>query len=132
MLQKTQLNPDTKRRILIVDDSTMVLQFHAQIIREMGFDCDLAQNGSEALEQAMLRKYDAIIMDLNMPVMDGLELVRQVRALPEYRFTPLVVVTTENTPGLFQQTLVSGATHVLAKPLEGPELASFFSQMWAL
>ena len=61
-----------------------------------GYNVKEAEDGIAALEVAKTQKFDAVITDVNMPRMDGIELIRQLRALPSYKFTPLLMLTTES------------------------------------
>ena len=83
-------------RALVVDDSPMVRDLHAFMLQSGGFQVDGAENGSDALEKLLRRKYDLIVTDINMPRMDGYELVRSIREIEQYKATPIIIVSTES------------------------------------
>jgi len=107
--------------ILVVDDSpTARLQLRV-VLEEAGFGVEEAENGLEGLEAARLHPVDAIVVDLNMPVMTGIEMTAAVRQLIAHRQTPILVATTETSEEVIQQGLAAGATAWLIKPLD-PEV----------
>ena len=118
------------KTILIVDDSaTMVLSVKSTL--EMnGFNVVTASDGVQAL--AKLKggiKPDLIITDVNMPNMDGLELIRNVKTLPGFRFTPILTLTTESQAVKRDQAKQLGATGWLVKPVSGPDLIKVIKQV---
>lgn len=118
------------KTILIVDDSaTMVLSVKSTL--EMnGFTVVTASDGVQAL--AKLKggiKPDLIITDVNMPNMDGLELIRNVKTLPGFRFTPILTLTTESQAAKRDQAKQLGATGWLVKPVSGPDLVKVIKQV---
>ncbi len=109
-------------RILTVDDSVAMRQMVEVTLTSAGYDVQQAQNGREALEMAGTLSFDLVITDVNMPQMDGLTLVRNLRGLPSYRHTPLLVLTTENTPERKVEGREAGATGWLVKPFNPERL----------
>jgi two-component system chemotaxis response regulator CheY len=87
-----------------------------------GYDVKQAENGQEALELAGTQTFDLVITDVNMPQMDGLTLVRNLRGLPNYKHTPLLVLTTEHTPERKIEGREAGATGWLVKPFNPERL----------
>jgi two-component system chemotaxis response regulator CheY len=99
-------------RALIVDDSSVMRKIVERSLRQAGVD--LAQvleagNGAEALEVLASNKVDLILSDINMPVMDGLEFVRNIANVPGARGTPVVMITTEGSESHVMQALSFGA-----------------------
>lgn len=90
------------KKILAVDDSASMRQMVGFTLKKAGFDVTEAKDGSEALEIAKGNSFDAVISDVNMPIMDGITLIRELRALPAYKFTPMLMLTTES--GLDKKT----------------------------
>jgi two-component system chemotaxis response regulator CheY len=118
------------KKILIVDDSpTMVMSLKSSL--EMsGFSVQTAGDGVQAL--AALKagpKPDLIITDINMPNMGGLELIKQVKALPGFRFTPILTLTTESDSVKRDEGKKLGATGWLVKPIKGPDLVGVIRQV---
>lgn len=105
------------KKALVVDDSLTIRIYHSSLLRNFGYEVDTAENGLEALEMAMKKKYDLILSDINMPVMDGFEFVRKLRKLEGYRFTPVVFITTLNSEEDRRRALMSGGTLYIVKPI---------------
>lgn len=108
--------------LLIVDDSTSMRQMVAFALTGGGYTVKEAEDGIAALELAKTQKFDAVITDVNMPRMDGIELIRQLRALPNYRFTPLLMLTTESGADKKGEGKAAGATGWLVKPFDPDQL----------
>jgi two-component system chemotaxis response regulator CheY len=116
--------------ILIVDDSaTMVMSVKATL--EMnGFKVETAGDGEAALNRIKGGlKPDLIITDINMPKMGGLELIKNVKALPGFRFTPILTLTTESRSDRRDEGKKLGATGWLVKPVSGPDLIKVIKQV---
>ena len=108
--------------ILTVDDSSTMRQMISFTLKEAGFDILEAQDGMEALDQAKGKSLSLIITDVNMPRMDGITLVQRLRAMPEFRFTPILVLTTESGPDMKQKGKEAGATGWIVKPFSPEKL----------
>jgi len=106
-----------RKKALVVDDSLTIRIYHSSLLKNFGYEVDTAENGMEALEMAMKKKYDLILSDINMPVMDGFEFVRKLRKLEEYKFTPVVFITTLNSEEDKRKALMSGGTLYIVKPI---------------
>jgi two-component system chemotaxis response regulator CheY len=111
-------------RILAVDDSTSMRQMVAFTLSSAGFDVAEAPDGASALAMAQQERFSLVLADVNMPNMDGLSLVRALRVLPDYRFTPLLMLTTESTPEKKQEGKAAGATGWLVKPFNPDQLVA--------
>jgi len=109
-------------RILAVDDSAAMRQMVGITLTGAGHEVQQAADGREALTIAERQKFDLVITDVNMPVMDGLTLVRHLRALPNYRGVPLLVLTTEATTERKLEGKAAGATGWLVKPFNPDRL----------
>lgn len=118
-------------RILAVDDSTSMRQMVAFTLRSAGFDVAEAPDGAEALEMARKEKFRLVLCDVNMPKMDGITLVRELRQLPDYKFTPLLMLTTESTPEKKQEGKAAGATGWLVKPFNPEQLVATINKVIA-
>ncbi|MBE1276160.1 MULTISPECIES: response regulator [Enterovibrio] len=104
------------RKILAADDSVSIRQMVSHTLKEAGYQVETANDGAEALSKAKSGDYDVIISDVNMPNMDGLEFVRQVRAVPQYKFTPILMLTTETSAEKKSMGKSAGATGWIVKP----------------
>ncbi len=110
------------KRALVVDDSLTVRIYHSSLLKNFGFSVDSAENGLEALEMVMKNRYDLILADINMPVMDGYEFVRKLRKLEEYKTTPVVFITTLDSEEDRKRALLSGGTLYIVKPIDNDVL----------
>ncbi|MFP9134770.1 response regulator [Shewanella algae] len=110
------------KTILAVDDSASMRQMVSFTLRTAGFDVTEANNGEEALKVAQGREFDLVISDVNMPIMDGIELIRNLRELPNYKFVPMLMLTTESTTDKKQQGRAAGATGWIVKPFNPDQL----------
>lgn len=116
--------------IMIVDDSATMI-FSIKTALEMnGFKVETASDGVQALAKLKAgTKPDLIITDINMPNMDGLELIKNVRALPGFRFTPILTLTTESQAIKRDEGKKLGATGWLVKPISGTDLIKVIKQV---
>lgn len=104
------------RKILAADDSVSIRQMVSHTLKEAGYQVETANDGAEALNKAKAGQYDVIISDVNMPNMDGLEFVRQLRTVPQYKFTPILMLTTETSAEKKSMGKSAGATGWIVKP----------------
>jgi two-component system, chemotaxis family, chemotaxis protein CheY len=109
-------------RILAVDDSAAMRQMVGITLTGAGHQVQQAVDGREALQYAERERFDLVITDVNMPGMDGLTLVRQLRNMPSYRGVPLLVLTTEATTEKKLEGKAAGATGWLVKPFNPDRL----------
>ncbi|MCB1787797.1 MAG: response regulator [Chromatiaceae bacterium] len=110
--------------ILAVDDSASMRQMVSFTLKGAGFDVVEAADGVQALNIARTRPVNLVITDVNMPNMDGISLIRELRALPSYKFTPLLMLTTESSPEKKQEGKAAGATGWIVKPFNPEQLLS--------
>jgi two-component system chemotaxis response regulator CheY len=108
--------------ILTVDDSSTMRQMITFTLKGAGFDILEAGDGVEALEVAKGKKLSLVITDVNMPRMDGITLVQRLRALPEFKFTPILVLTTESDTSMKLRGKEAGATGWIVKPFSPEKL----------
>lgn len=108
--------------VLVVDDSAMVRDLHAFMLRGGGYEVRQAGNGSEALERLVAERYDLVVADVNMPKMDGLELTRRIRATAGYLDTPIILVSTEAQARDRMEGLRAGANVYVVKPARAADL----------
>lgn len=109
-------------KILAVDDSASMRQMVSFTLKGAGYDVEQATDGVEALELAKSGQFDLVLSDVNMPNMDGLTLTRELRSLPEYKFTPILVLTTEAGGDKKQEGKSAGATGWIVKPFNPDQL----------
>jgi len=108
--------------ILVVDDSASMRQLVSFTIKDAGYGVMEAVNGKDALAKASGAKLDMVITDLNMPEMDGIELIKQLRGKADYKFIPIVMLTTESQEGKKQEGKQAGASGWIVKPFKPEQL----------
>ncbi len=108
--------------ILTVDDSTSVRQMVAFTLRNEGYEIMEAVDGLDALEKLEEKPADMVLTDLNMPNMDGIELIRVLRAKPAFKFIPIVLLTTESQAEKKMEGRKAGATGWIVKPFNADQL----------
>jgi two-component system chemotaxis response regulator CheY len=101
---------------LIVDDSLTIRKLVSKTLQQASFEVIEATNGQEGLDRLKSKTVQIIITDLNMPVMDGLEFIRALRQDQNYRFTPVVFLTTEAEDSKKNEARAAGATAWIVKP----------------
>ena len=106
------------KSILVVDDTRSMRKMVAAVLQEAGYEVAEAADGVDALELAKTRVFDLVVTDHNMPRMDGVTLVGELRALPDYDGVALIVLSTEVNPKLKQKGREAGATGWMAKPFD--------------
>lgn len=119
------------KKILAVDDSAMMRQMVSVTLRAAGYEVIEAVDGQEALEYARMHPVDLVLADVNMPRMDGLTLVAQLRALPGYQRTPLLLLTTESSPESKLKGRQAGATGWMLKPFHPDQLLATLERVLA-
>jgi len=110
------------KTIMTVDDSATVRQMAGLVLRGAGYEVIEAIDGVDALSKLTGQELNLILTDLNMPNMDGLELTRRVRTLPNYKYVPVVLLTTESQPEKKQEGKAAGATAWIVKPFNPDQL----------
>ena len=112
----------SKKNILIVDDSASVRQVVSITLRQAGYDVIEGHDGKDALSKLTGQKVHLIISDVNMPNMDGISLVKAVKQLPAYKFTPIVMLTTESHEAKKREGQEAGAKAWILKPFKPDQL----------
>jgi two-component system, chemotaxis family, chemotaxis protein CheY len=111
-----------EKTILIVDDSPSVRVLLADMLEEEGYKVVEAVDGFEAFKMVEYLKFDLIITDLSMPVMDGIEFIRLAKKQPLCRFVPIVVLSSEEDSRKVDAAKAAGASTYLSKPFKAPQL----------
>ena len=106
------------KSILVVDDTRSMRKMVAAVLAGAGYDVAEAEDGMHALELAQSRTFDLVVTDHNMPRLDGVTLVRELRRIPDYDAVALIVLSTEVDPALKQRGREAGATGWMAKPFD--------------
>jgi CheY-like chemotaxis protein len=116
--------PGRPRHILVVDDNADAAESLAECLRVMDHSVAVARDGASAIQHALLDSPDLVILDIGLPEMDGYEVARRLRALPQLRSAVFVALTGYAERGDVERALRSGFDHHFAKPLDLPKLAA--------
>lgn len=118
------------KTVLVVDDSVTMVMSLKTTLSLNGFQAETASNGREALDKLKAGlKPDLILTDVNMPVMTGMELIRNVRAMPGLKFIPILTLTTESAVAKKSEAKLAGATGWLVKPVSGNDLVAVIKKV---
>jgi two-component system chemotaxis response regulator CheY len=115
--------------ILVVDDSATMRQQTKTLLQKLGYTVVEAANGAEGLDRAKSAQVDMMIVDVNMPVMGGIEMITKVRQLANYHNTPIFVLTTESSGETVKQGKAAGATAWVVKPFKPDVLTAAVKQV---
>ncbi|MBF0426186.1 MAG: response regulator [Magnetococcales bacterium] len=110
------------KTIMTVDDSSSVRQMVTLTLKGEGYNVVEGVDGRDALNKLKANPVDMVITDLNMPNMDGITLIRELRALPAFKFTPIVMLTTESQANKKTEGKDAGATGWIVKPFKPAQL----------
>lgn len=119
------------KRILAVDDSASVRQMISFTLRKAGYEVGEAVDGQDGVAKAGESKFDMIITDLNMPRMDGIQMISALRAMSAYHFTPILMLTTESQPEKKDAGRKAGATGWVVKPFNADQLLAVIQKLVA-
>ncbi len=117
------------KTILVVDDSTSLRQVVGIALKGAGYDVIEACDGKDALSKIDGRKVHLIISDVNMPVMDGITFVKEVKKLGEHRFTPVIMLTTEAQEAKKLEGQAAGAKAWVVKPFLPAQMLAAVSKL---
>ncbi len=117
------------KTVLVVDDSPTMRQMVSDTLRGAGFDVVEGTNGEDALRRVAGVSVRLVITDFNMPIMGGLALIERLRARPEFKFTPILVLTTEVEERRKQEGRTAGATGWVVKPFDPTRLLQLVNRL---
>ncbi len=117
------------KTIMIVDDSPSLRQVVSIALKGAGYNVIEARDGQDAIGQLKGQKVHLIVSDVNMPNMDGISMVKAIKQLPHYKFTPIMMLTTESDTGKKMQGKAAGAKAWLVKPFQPPTLLNAVSKL---
>ena len=115
--------------IMTADDSVSIRQMVSMTLKDAGYEVVEAVDGVEALEKLKKQHVDMLFTDLNMPNMDGNELIKQVRQLETYKFMPIIMLTTESQEEKKKAAKASGATGWIVKPFKPEQLLAVIKKV---
>ena len=117
------------KTIMIVDDSSSLRTVVGLALKRAGYEVLEAEDGQDAMTKLDGRKLNLIVSDVNMPSMDGIQFVTQVKAHPRYKFTPVIMLTTEGQDAKKEQGRAAGAKAWITKPFNPPVLLDAVSKL---
>lgn len=117
------------KTILVVDDSASIRQVITMTLKGAGYDVVEACDGKDALSKLTGDKLNLIITDVNMPNMDGITFIKEAKKLPRYKFTPIMVLTTESQDTKKKEGQQAGAKAWVVKPFQPPQLLAAVSKL---
>jgi two-component system chemotaxis response regulator CheY len=117
------------RRILTVDDSASIRQMVSFTLTKAGYEVAEAVDGRDGLEKTASQRFDLVITDLNMPRMDGIEMIAAVRKVAGYGFTPILMLTTESQAEKKDAGRRAGATGWIVKPFNAEQLVAVVQKL---
>lgn len=117
------------KTILVVDDAAAIRQVVGISLKGAGYNVVEASDGKDALGKLNGQKFNLIITDVNMPNMDGITLIKEVKQRARYKFTPIIVLTTESQDGKKREGQVAGAKAWVVKPFKPPQLLAAVAKL---
>ena len=115
-------------KVMVIDDSKTVRMYHRSLLQEFGIEVLEAENGMEALEKTLDNSVDLYLVDVNMPVMDGYSFVTELRKQPTGRFTPVIMITTQEAVTDKLEAFKVGANIFETKPIK-PDVLKGYIQL---
>jgi two-component system, chemotaxis family, chemotaxis protein CheY len=119
------------KTILVVDDSASVRQVVSIALKGAGYDVLVGSDGKDALRQLDGKRIHLIISDVNMPNMDGITFVTEAKKLPAYKFTPIIMLTTESQEEKKRQAQAAGAKAWVTKPFQPEQMLAAVAKLIA-
>lgn len=117
------------KRILTVDDSASIRQMVSFTLKKEGYEVIEASDGNDALAKIKGNPADLVITDLHMPNLDGIGLIKALRADSSFRFTPIIMLTTESHEGRKNEGRQAGATGWIVKPFKPEQLVAVVKRL---
>jgi CheY-like chemotaxis protein len=121
-----------KLKILLAEDNKINQKFALALLRKAGHYVDVAQNGHEAVDAVRRAHYDVVLMDVQMPELDGIEATKQIRALPAPKCNlPIIALTAHAMSGARDQYLEAGMNDYISKPMDPATLLSKLAEIYS-
>lgn len=112
-----------KPRILVIEDGITMRLYYRQVLEEAGYHVEEAVNGLEGVERCMAEAFDLLLIDINMPKMDGYQVIRTLRTEERFWRLPMVTISTEEKDSDVRKAYEAGANFYLTKPVRAQDLA---------
>jgi len=117
-----------KQRILVVEDNLINLHMTREILENMGFVVETAASGFDAIEKVERQRFNAVLMDVRMPVMDGYETTRRIRKIQDKGSLPVIALSADAVEGVAEKTIAAGMNGFLTKPLDPVKLVEVLKE----
>ncbi|MDT7907986.1 MAG: response regulator [Candidatus Calescibacterium sp.] len=123
--------PPKEIKILLVDDQPLIRKIVRDILAQLGYmNVEEAENGQDALEKLRMKKFDLIFLDWNMPIMQGIDVLRELRKMPAYKDTPVIMLTAEAEKEKVLTAIQEGVTNYIVKPFKPATLKEKLAESW--
>ncbi|MFZ8803071.1 MAG: response regulator [Candidatus Calescibacterium sp.] len=123
--------PPKEIKILLVDDQPLIRKIVRDILAQLGYmNVEEAENGQDALEKLKAKKFDLIFLDWNMPIMQGIDVLRELRKMPAYKDTPVIMLTAEAEKEKVLTAIQEGVTNYIVKPFKPATLKEKLAESW--
>ena len=117
------------KRILVVDDSSSIRQSVSFVLEENGYEVVLAEDGVQGNQRLEEESFDLVLTDVNMPNRNGIEMVKIMKGMDAYRFTPVLILTTESQQSIMDEGRKAGATGWIVKPFTNEKLLATIAKV---
>ena len=117
------------KTVMVVDDSPVMRQLICAALEQAGYEVLDASDGQFALDKLKDVQVQLVISDLNMPNLNGIELIKELRVLPSYKFIPIIMLTTESQMSRVKEGKTAGATGWIVKPFDPEHLVNVVNKM---
>ena len=118
-----------KKKVLFVDDSKSIRQAVSFMLQNAGYEVVLAEDGLDGLKKASNSSFHVVLTDLHMPNLNGIEFIKKLRKMDEFRFTPILFLTTETLAHMKEEAKAAGATGWITKPFDNDKLLKILSRV---
>ncbi len=123
--------PPKDVKILVVDDQPMIRNIIKDLLMKMGYsNIKDAENGMQAIEKLRVEKFDIVFLDWNMPVIQGIDVLKELRKMPVYKDTVVIMVTAESEKDKVIEAIKQGATDYIVKPFKPATLKQKLEDVW--
>jgi len=123
--------PPKEIKILLVDDQPLIRKIVRDILAQLGYmNVEEAENGQDALVKLRMKKFDLIFLDWNMPIMQGIDVLRELRKMPAYKDTPVIMLTAEAEKEKVLTAIQEGVTNYIVKPFKPATLKEKLAESW--
>ena len=125
----SDLSQKFPHKILVVEDNKLNLEIIVKVLTSLGYDCDKAENGQEAVELCTENNYSLIFMDINMPLMNGIEATQQILEIKHNEKPKIVALTADGLDANKSACLEVGMSGFIVKPINKDEIATFIENL---